>query len=336
MLACVLSSVLLAAEAVKKRFDLPADTAENSLKRLAAQSGREVLFLADAVENMRTQAVMGEMEPRAALESMLVGTTLIGVEDAGTGAITIRRVAVLPPKANDTPRVDTSSARAAAEPLSKAIELSPFEITESSEDKWSSTSTLLGNRTGQELVKVPVTVDVLTRDFMNDIGVFNLEDAAAFVSGVTAVPRIDAKSDNDRLTFRGLTSGGSGNVFSPLSSRNFFPWMVPSDTYNVERFDFGKGSNSLMFGDSAPGGQATTTTKRARFITSNEGLAFYDSFGSYRMQLDVNRKISQQLAVRLNLVNRSDKGYVEGNYQRFRAVDFAIQNVLNNFTYHLS
>jgi len=273
---------------------------------------------------MRTQAVKGEMTPRAALDAMLAGTTLMGGEDAKTGAITIRRGALFPPKTSAAPRVEPYSVRTASEQLTEVIELSPFEITESVDDKWSATSTLLGNRTGQELVKVPVTVDVLTRDFMNDIGVFNLEDAAAFVSGVTAVPRIEAKSDNDRLTFRGLTSGGSGNVFAPLSSRNFFPWMVPSDTYNVERFDFGKGSNSLLFGDSAPGGQATTTTKRARFITANEGLAFYDSFGSYRLQLDLNRKINRHLAIRLNVVNRSDKSYVEGNYQRFRAGDIAV------------
>ena len=108
LLACVSSSALLAAEAAKKRFDLPADTAENSLKQLAAQSGREVLFIADSVKNMRTQAVKGEMEPRAALESMLAGTTLIGVEDASTGAITIRRVAFLPPKASATPAASSS------------------------------------------------------------------------------------------------------------------------------------------------------------------------------------------------------------------------------------
>ncbi len=316
--------MLLAAEAGPKPFDLPADTAEQSLKRLAEQSGREVLFLADAVENVRTQAVKGEMTPRAALDAMLAGTALTGVEDATTGAITIRRGQLLPPKTLAAPRVAMSSARSAVDQSNEVVELSPFEISESVDDKWNATSTLLGNRTGQELVKVPVTVDVLTRDFMNDIGVFNLEDAAAFVSGVTSVPRIEAKSDNDRLTFRGLTSGGSGNVFSPLSSRNFFPWMVPSDTYNVERFDFGKGSNSLMFGDSAPGGQATTTTKRARFINSNEGLALYDSFGSYRLQFDLNRKINRQFALRLNVVNRSEKSYVEGNYQRFRAADLAV------------
>ncbi len=197
------------------------------------------------------------------------------------------------------------------------IELSPFEIRENADDKWNASSTLLGNRTNQELLKVPVTVDVMTRDFMADIGVFNMDDAAAFVSGLTVTPRLEARNDNSRITFRGL--GGSGNT-----SRNFFQWSVPSDTYNVERFDFGKGSNSLMFGDSTPGGQVMTTTKRARFLNTNEALAFIDNNGSYRLQLDLNRKITKNLALRLNGVNRSDVSYVKNSYQRFRAIDLAL------------
>jgi hypothetical protein len=210
-----------------------------------------------------------------------------------------------------------ASAPAAAAKSEETLVLSPFEIKESAEDKWNASSTLLGNRTNQELIKVPVTVDVMTKDFMADIGVFNMEDAAAFVSGLTVTPRLESRNDNGRITFRGLDGSGT-------TSRNFFQWSVPSDTYNVERFDFGKGSNSLMFGDSFPGGQVMTTTKRARFSNFNEGLAFYDNNGSYRLQLDMNRKITNQFAIRLNGVNRSDVSYVKNSYQRFRAMDLAL------------
>ncbi|WP_414660800.1 TonB-dependent siderophore receptor [Horticoccus sp. 23ND18S-11] len=212
------------------------------------------------------------------------------------------------------------SAPAPSAPAAKAdelIELSPFEIRENADDKWNASNTLLGNRTNQELLKVPVTVDVMTRDFMNDIGVFSMDDAAAFVSGLTVTPRLEARNDNGRITFRGLS--GSSNT-----SRNFFQWSVPSDTYNVERLDFGKGSNSLMFGDSTPGGQVMTTTKRARFINTNEAFASTDTNGSYRLQLDLNRKLTNQFALRVNGVNRSEKSYVKNSYQRFRAFDVAL------------
>src|SRR5438046_2114681 len=152
---------------------------------------------------------------------------------------------------------------------------------------------------------------------MSDIGAYNIEDAAAYVSGLTVTPRLEARTDDGRVTFRGLSGSGS-------TSRNFFQWSVPSDTYNVERFDFGKGSNSLMFGDSTPGGQVTTTTKRARFANANEVLVFYDSLNSYRAQIDLNRKVTKQFALRFNAVNRRDNVYVEHSYQSLRAVDLAL------------
>lgn len=216
------------------------------------------------------------------------------------------------PLFGQTQPIPTTTTASSAE----VVELSPFEVKGAGEDKWNATNTLLGNRTNQELVKVPVTVDVLTSEFMADIGVFSMDDAAAFVAGVTSVPLSESRNDDGRVTFRGLSGGGN-------TSRNFFQWSVPSDTYNVERFDFGKGSNSLMFGDSSPGGQITTTTKRARFTNAATALANYTDLGSYRFQVDINRRINHQFAVRLNLVNRSDQSYVEGSYQRFRAADIA-------------
>ena len=218
----------------------------------------------------------------------------------------------LAPLVGQTQPTPTTTPASSAE----VVELSPFEVKGAGEDKWSASNTLLGNRTNQELVKVPVTVDVLTNEFLSDIGVFSLDDAGAFIAGVTSAPLSESRNDDGRLTFRGLSSSSN-------TVRNFFQWSVPSDTYNVERFDFGKGSNSLMFGDSAPGGQVTTTTKRARFNNATTALANYTDQGSYRFQIDINRKITRQFAMRINIVNRNDLSYVEGSYQRFRAADLA-------------
>jgi TonB-dependent Receptor Plug Domain len=194
------------------------------------------------------------------------------------------------------------------------LALSPFTVSETDDKSWLATTTLIGSRTNQELAKLPVTVDVITAEFMRDLGAFNLEDAAQYVSGVNVVPRLESRNE-DRITYRGLSGSGS--------SRNFFTWFVPSDAYNVERFDFNKGSNSLMFGDSQPGGQATIYTKRARSRNMEEVFASYGSYEAYRVQLDVNRKIANNFFVRMNLVNRRNKTYVKGTNDVFRAGDLA-------------
>ena len=143
----------------------------------------------------------------------------------------------------------------------EVIALSPFTVSDTDDKSWLATTTLIGSRTNQELAKLPVTVDVITAEFMRDLGAFNMEDAAQFVSGVNVTPRLESRND-DRITYRGLAGGGS--------SRNFFTWFVPSDAYNVERFDFNKGSNSMMFGDSTPAG-------RRRFTPSGRGRGTWPS-----------------------------------------------------------
>jgi TonB-dependent receptor len=77
----------------KKQFDLAPGPADRSLKQLAEQSGREVLFLADAVEGVETRAVKGEMTPKEALDAMLTGTVLVSVQDDRTGSLSVRREA---------------------------------------------------------------------------------------------------------------------------------------------------------------------------------------------------------------------------------------------------
>lgn len=95
----------------KKQFNLTADAAEKSLKQLAEQSGREVLFLADAVEGVQTRAVKGEMTPKEALDMMLTGTILISVQDEKTGSLTVRREAsVADAEKNDSSRRANSPA----------------------------------------------------------------------------------------------------------------------------------------------------------------------------------------------------------------------------------
>src|SRR5262249_24758983 len=77
-------------------------------------------------------------------------------------------------------------------------------------------------------------------------------------------------------------------------------------------------------GDSQPGGQATIYTKRARARNMEELFASYGSYDAYRFQLDVNRRVLDNLFLRVNLVNRRNKTYVRGTNDVFRAGDLAI------------
>ena len=194
----------------------------------------------------------------------------------------------------------------------EALVLAPFQVVTSNDDGWVAGNTMLGNRTNQPLKDTPISIDALTKEFLMDVGAFTPEEAGLWVANVAVQPDMVTRSDLGNFNFRGLSNQFSAN-------RNFFRWYGPQDNFDVERIDFGRGSNTLIFGDNDPGGQATTYTKRAlpgRSFT--KALVQGGSWGSYRGELDHNRSINQDLALRVNVVNRTDYRNFDWNKFNYR------------------
>ena len=198
-----------------------------------------------------------------------------------------------------------AAAKATVPDDKETVTLSPFVVMTEMEAGWSANDTLSATRTKQALKDVPVNIDAITADFMEDLGLFNSDEVANYVAGAYAPPTMENDSQSGSVSFRGL----SGST----ASRNYFRWYIPSDTYNVERIDFGKGSNSLIFGDVEPGGQAAVFTKRPQMRNFGTFLSQYNSDGAYRFQLDYNRKLRPGLALRFNAVRRQERTYQDAS-----------------------
>ena len=208
-------------------------------------------------------------------------------------------------------------APAPAPAADEAVQLSPFIISTERDTGWSANETLSATRTKQALKDVPVNIDAVTADFIEDLGLNTADEVTRFVANVYAAPTMENDNQTDNFSFRGLSQ--RFNV-----SRNYFRWYVPSDTYNVERIDFGKGSNSLIFGDVEPGGQGSVFTKRA--LMKNVGALFAQvgSDGAYRYQIDLNRKLRDGLALRLNAVRRQEKTFQDASAYKLEGETLAL------------
>ena len=80
-----------AADTAKINFNLPAGEAGKTLKQFAAQAKREILFPVQRVDNVKTNAVQGELTVREGLDRLLAGTELRAIEDTKTGALVVQR-----------------------------------------------------------------------------------------------------------------------------------------------------------------------------------------------------------------------------------------------------
>jgi outer membrane receptor protein involved in Fe transport len=222
-----------------------------------------------------------------------------------TGDLRVRAAYTLTRPAEASGRLVSAETSRAIQKTDTPVELSPFVVSTTGDVGWLANDTMLANRTNQPLKDVPVTIDAMTQEFLLEVGAFDAFAAAewtanAFVasesSGAVSTSFNTAPpQDSNRFAFRGIP-----NEAGP--TRNLFLWRVPSDTYNVERIDFGRGSNSLLFGDVEPGGQGNIYSKRAAPGRSfGNVLAQVDSLGGYRLNLDYNLSKTPRLAFRLNL-----------------------------------
>lgn len=292
------TTLALAAPA-SRRFNIAAGPADQGLRAFAAQSGRELLFSTEAARGVRINAVQGEFTAEAAL-ALLVADT--GLRVAVGGADDVLRV--VPDR--ERPARGARPVAPARPPLppgpesgSGPIALSPFEVRTDKDSGYVATTTLAGSRLNTALRDTPASISVFTREFLDDIGAVDVAQALDYA--LNGAPDLtdatgNAITSNDLLVqFRGFTGASLG--------RNYFTWSLSSDSYNIERLDFSRGPNSILFGIGGPGGILNTSTKRARpGADRQQARVRVGAFGELRGELDVSRTlVAGRLAVRVNL-----------------------------------
>ena len=138
-IACLLGIMATAAwvsagEPEKRKFDVPADLSDKSLRAFSVQSGSEVLFSSDAASGVRTNAIKGEFLPGEAVKKMLAGTTLY-VRHERDGVFRIAATprpkapgAALNPGQNDRPGEAKSGARSRDPPPGPSTNAQPNQL----------------------------------------------------------------------------------------------------------------------------------------------------------------------------------------------------------------
>ncbi len=327
--ALLFTTLSLAAAPLKMSFDLPAAPAEQALKKFSAQSGLEVLFVTATAARVTTNAVKGEFTPREAIDRLLAGTALVANEDAKSGAMKISKAA--DPNAlraaqarSDRPLANppveaqagrTTSAASSGSTAEETIELSPFEVTTDKDTGFAANSSLAGGRLATELRDTPIAYSVMTREFIDALGITDLFEATEWSTGNTerlilGGGQQDFVAITGEYSTRGFISNAQGNN-GGNRQRNFFPMFSYGESYNLERYDFGRGPNSILFGNGTLGGVSSAMTKRAKTDRSFQTIkAGVGSWQTFRGELDVNQTLlDQKAAVRLSLLWQDGEGW---------------------------
>ncbi len=185
----------------------------------------------------------------------------------------------------------------------KAVEMSPFLVEENTEQGYYASQTLAGGRLRQDIKDIGSSIQVVTREFMEDLGVTGVEELFQYTTSTEVggiLGNFTGASDNSSS---GDTSTGGARrnpdgatrvrgLAAPDRARNFFKTDIPFDSYNTDRIDINRGANSFLFGLGSPAGLTNAGLVKARFRDTNELSTRIGSGGknpSYRGSFNLNR-----------------------------------------------
>ncbi len=167
-----------------------------------------------------------------------------------------------------------------------------------------------GTKTPTPLIEVPQTIDVITRDQLEDQGVRQLANALAYVPGVSLE---SGEGNRDAVFIRGQESTADFYLDGLRDDAQYYRSL-----YNVERIEVLKGANALIFGRGGGGGVVNRVSKTARLNGNSAQFdASVNSFGAFSIAGDVTTRIAQPAAIRLNATYEefdNDRDFYEGRF----------------------
>lgn len=248
LLAAMLAAGAIA-QGVARPIDIPAQPLGQALAALARQSDTQILFATDLAEGIRAPAVRGTLTPEDALARMLAGS---GLRVVGKGPRTFSIVqAPVDSSAATLPLVTVSmDARSNA----AADGVVPLRAG--------------GAKTSTPLIDTPQTINVVTREQMDEQGVQSVMQALQYTPGV-----INQYGDTDVrydwLAVRGFVPlRYLDGLRLPYGARGYSQPRI--DPYALESVEVLKGPASVLYGQSAPGGLLNMVSKLPQAQTSRE------------------------------------------------------------------
>ncbi|HUG10728.1 MAG TPA: TonB-dependent receptor plug domain-containing protein, partial [Opitutaceae bacterium] len=209
----------------------------------------------------------------------------------------------------------------------EVVVLESFYVTSETDRGYIAVDSLAGGRVNTPIKLTPSAMSSLTRAFIEDVGIQNVRDALRWSPNVVPADLSVGKQlanpfNNWDYNFRGAgqsLQGGAG------PTRNYFTFYTAADSYNVDRIEFDRGPNSILFGVGTVGGVLSTYTKVPRLDKNFANItAIFDDNESMRFELDLNRRVSDRLAIRLNALYDRNRGWRKNDKNDMQAVDLAI------------
>ncbi|MBA4759618.1 TonB-dependent receptor [Sphingosinicella sp.] len=303
--------------AQQRAFDVAAQDARKAIPEFARQAGIQISAPTGKLRGVKTRAIKGSFDTRAALRMLIDGTGLTIVSDDKALIVLGYR-----PKAGE--RRNNPALPAATE-----VETAAIEGVSTAEN---GDIIITATKRNERLRDTAIAISALSAETLSKRGAVRLEEYADRVPGLS-VTNSAAGGAQSSVSIRGLTTGTSGNptvaVYiddAPFNSSTFYglgtsiPDLDPGD---LERIEVLRGPQGTLYGASSLGGLIRYVTRAPNFNTLSgrvelTGSAVEDGDAGLAVRGRLNVPLSDYAAVSASGLFRLDPGFIDDPIRRNR------------------
>ena len=166
-------------------------------------------------------------------------------------------------------------------------------IVTGASDGYVASNSITATKTDTPLLDIPQTINVVTREQIEDQAHHSLGDVLRYIPGTTVG---QGEGNRDQITLRGQNTTSDFFLDGVRDDVQYYRGL-----YNIERVEILKGPYALIFGRGGGGGIINRVQKSP---LADEvfyaGQASINSFGAYDLAADLNAPLGDLAAVRLN------------------------------------
>jgi len=260
-------------------FSIPAQPLPAAVGAFIRATGWQVGYSTRIADGMMSRSVSGSMAPAQALRLLLAGT---GITARFTGPTTATLIGSGVPASGGV-----------YVPGSLQLEAINVDGAATSVNGYVAMRSASGTKTDVPLLEVPQTVNVITRQEMDDRGVQDFHSALSYTPGIRAVDYPGGQGSPD-IYLRGFRAFNLFALYRDGSRSGFNQYDTDLEQYAFERIDVLKGPSSILYGQASPGGLIDATTKRPTEVPFHELQFQYGSFARKQVTVDFSGPINPE------------------------------------------
>ena len=181
------------------------------------------------------------------------------------------------------PQSQTSPAPAARTTAAddETIRLAEFRVDTSKDRGYVATNTTTGTRLNISIKEIPMPIEIITREFIDDIGAVDIKEALQYSAGIVQ----DTVTTANNFLFSPSGTGAANSVsrdsvaitIRGFNTRSFlrsgFRQDTITDVINLDRLEVARGPQALLYGVASLGGIVALTPKYPRATQRTEARA---------------------------------------------------------------